>query len=290
MNLLVATIVGFFIFLIGLLPFRILYVLSDIMHFFLYHVVGYRREVVKENFRRSFPDLSPQELKKFVHLSYKNLTDLIIEGIKGFTLSKGQVFRRYKILNPEILDPFQAQGKSVILVSGHFGNWEWGGLSAPLYFHYKNFITFYKPLSNQYIDRYIHKNRTRTGSVLIPIAATASTFKKQVKSPALFVLVADQSPSNARKSIWIPFLGQDTAFLRGPEKYAKEYDLPVVFVNTQRIKRGFYELTLSILIEKPSNLPPGEATAIYAKKLEEVIYKKPEDWLWSHKRWKLNKP
>lgn len=276
-----------FILFVGLIPFGMLYAFSDFMRFILYRIIGYRKKVVKDNLKRCFPDLSSSEMEKVVNLSYKNLTDLIIEGIKGFTISKKEVYKRYKILNPEILDPFQEKGKSVILVLGHYGNWEWGGLSAPIYFHYKEFITFYKPLSNSYIDRYIKKNRSRTGGRMSPIHKTAITFKQFVDKPSIFVLVADQSPSNVKKSIWVSFLGQPTAFLHGPEKYATDYNLPVVFVDVQRVKRGYYEIKLNILSENPMNMAPNEITTLYAKKLEEVILKKPENWLWSHKRWKL---
>lgn len=211
---------------------------------------------------------------------------MLIEGIRAFSISTKQATRRFKFLNPEIFDPFREQEKGVILVLGHYANWEWAAVSTPLYLRFKNLITFYKPLSNPFLDKYIKKNRTRTGMKLVSISATGATFRKYEKNPALFILVADQSPSNPNKAIWIPFLKRDTPFLNGPEKYAKHYSLPVVFIDIQRVKRGFYEAEFSVLTTDPDNLPDGEITRLYARKLEEIIYKKPEDWLWSHKRWK----
>lgn len=270
----------------GILPYRILYIVSDFLHFLLQHVIRYRRKVVETNLRNSFPEKSSAALKRIENLSYKNLSDMLIEGIKAFTISRKQATRRFYIKNPEIFEPFREQGKSVALVLGHYANWEWAVLSAPLYFPFNNVITFYKPIKNSILDKYIQKNRTRTGMKLISITKTAWAFKKHENDPSIYILVADQSPSNLHKAYWIPFLKRDTAFLHGPENYAKKYNLPVVFGDIQRVKRGYYETELSVLTTETENLPKGEITRLYANKLEEVIYKKPEDWLWSHKRWK----
>jgi KDO2-lipid IV(A) lauroyltransferase len=270
----------------GLLPYRILYAFSDFLKFILQHVVGYRKEVVEDNLRKAFPEKSPEELMSIKNLSYKNLSDMLIEGIRAFTISKKQAVRRFHIRNPEILEPFRKKGQSVMLVLGHYADWELAVLAAPFYLPYENLITFYKPLKNPYTNKYINKNRSRTGVMLISISVTAATFKKFKNDPSIYVLVADQSPSNPHKAYWVPFLNRDTAFLHGPENYAKKYDLPIVFADIQRVKRGFYETELSILTTESKDLPEGEITRLYARKLEEVIYKKPEDWLWSHKRWK----
>jgi Kdo2-lipid IVA lauroyltransferase/acyltransferase len=286
MNLLSAVFFKIFIFFVGILPYRILYIFSDFLRFLLQRVIGYRREVVEDNLKKTFPDKSPEELKRIENLSYKNLSDMLIEGIRAFTISKKQVAKRFIVKNPEILEPFRKMKQGVILVLGHYADWEWAALAAPFYLPYENLITFYKPLKNPYTDKYVNKNRSRTGVKLISIAATASTFKKYKEDPAIYILVADQSPSNPHKAHWVPFLKRDTAFLHGPENYAKNYNLPVVFADIQRVKRGYYETELSVLTTEQENLPKGEITRLYAKKLEEVIYKKPEDWLWSHKRWK----
>jgi len=275
-----------FVLFVGILPYRVLYIVSDFLSFILKNVIGYRKNVAEVNLKKAFPDKSPEALQKIINLSYKNLSDMLIEGIKAFTISRKQTIRRFYVKNPEVFEPFCHQEKGVLLVLGHYANWEWAVLSAPLYLCFKNIITFYKPLNNPFIDRYIQKNRTRTGTKLISIIATAATFRKYEKKPAIYVLVADQSPSNPNKSIWVPFLKRDTAFLHGPEYYAKYYSLPIVFADIQRIKRGFYEAELTVLTTKPDSLPDGEITRLYASKLEEIIYKKPEDWLWSHKRWK----
>ena len=290
MDFLLTIILAFFIFLVGLIPFRVLYVISDFLRFVLYRVVGYRRKVVEENIRNSFPDLSVAERKKLINLSYKNLADVIIEGVKVFTMPDKQIVARHKFINPEFLTPYIEAGKSVILLPAHYGNWEWGGLSIPLQLDYKHIIVLYKPLSNKFADRLVKKNRSRTGIFMASIFETARLFQTYAAQTTAFFLVADQSPSNASRSYWINFMGRETAFLHGPERYARLYQLPVIFVDVQRVKRGYYEVEFSLLTDHPTKLPKGEITALYARKLEDVIRKKPENWLWSHRRWKLKKP
>ena len=289
MNFILAIILIFFIFLIGIIPFFILYLFSDLMYIFLYQIFGYRKKVIYNNLSLSFPEMEKQDVKRLMVLSFKNLTDIIIEGIKGFTMTRGQIYRRHKVLNPEIIEPFFKAGKSIIGLTTHYGNWEWGALSPGLFIKNYNFIAFYKPLSNSYVDRFIRKNRSRTGTTLASIYETSKTFEQLKDKPTVYIMAADQSPSNTKKAYWVDFLGRNTAFLHGPEKYARNYDFPLVFINIQRVKRGYYELTLSVLADKPSDLAEGEITRRYAKMLESQISKKPENWLWSHRRWKLNR-
>jgi len=288
MNILLTLIFIIFVFLIGLIPFRVLYIFSDLMYLFLSGAIGYRKKIIYQNLKQSFPGLGKNELQKLVKLTYKNLTDVIVEGIKGFTMSRRQIKERHKVMNPELIMPLIESGRSIIGVPTHYGNWEWGSLSPGLFFDQK-IVGFYKPLSNKYIDRYLQKNRGRTGTTLASIYKTAKTFELYKGKCTLYIMAADQSPSNAKRAYWVDFLGRDTAFLHGPEVYARKHNLPVVYVDVQRVKRGYYELYLTILAENPSELEEGEITKRYAKKLESVIRKQPENWLWSHKRWKLSK-
>ncbi len=290
MDFLLTIILTFFIFLIGLIPFRVLYVISDFLRFVLYRVVGYRRKVVEENIRNSFPALSEAEQKKLVSRSYKNLADIIVEGVKAFSMSNKQAVARYKFINLEFLSPYKEAGKSVILLPAHYGNWEWGGLSIPLQFDYNQAVVLYKPLSNKFADRMVKKNRSRTGIFMGSIYKTAKLFQTYVSQTSTFFLVADQSPSNVARAYWTTFMGQETAFLPGPERYSRLYNLPVIFVDIQRVKRGYYEIAFSLITDNPASVPEGEIMARYARKLEDVIRKKPENWLWSHRRWKHEKP
>lgn len=288
MNFLITIIFLILRFFIIIIPFRGLYFFSDILRFFLERVVKYRKNVIKQNFELCFPDLTEKEISKMMHLFYKNLADVTFEGIKTFAMTNKQIIERHKVVNPEVIEHLFSSNKSVISTPCHYGNWEWGASSPSLQLS-KEIFVFYKPLSNKYIDRYIQNSRSKAGGKLISIYRTARIFNKYANKVVGYVMAADQSPSNSQKAYWVNFLGRETAFLHGPEYYAKKHDIAVVFIDIQRVKRGYYELTCSVITDDPKSLPDGEITARYAKKLEEVILKKPENWLWSHRRWKLTR-
>ncbi len=275
-----------FVFLTKFLPFRLLYVLSDGVAFLLYRVIGYRKKVVFQNLQMVFPEKDKHEIKRIVRLSYRNLADIFLESVKGFTLQPEKQIKRYKIINPEFLKTYADKQQSVIMAAGHYANWEWGSYFLTLQIPFFNILVLYKPLKNKMIDAYMRKRRESTGLAIRSILETSKVFEEFKTLPTIFTLVADQSPSNPARSHWVDFLGRPTAFLHGVESYAKQYNLPVVFLDIQRVRRGYYELELSLLTNDSQSLDEGEITARYARKMEDVIRKKPEDWLWSHKRWK----
>lgn len=273
------------IYFIAIIPFWILYPFSNFLSFLFHRVFKYRKKIVIQNLKKSFPEKSEKEINSIVKKTYRNLTDIVVESIKTFTISTKQVKKRFKIINPEILDEYHKQGQSVIGVTGHYGNWEWGAMAGSLQIKHRA-IAIYKPLSNKYIDNFIKRTRAENGTLLKSIHKTSETFENFNNQTCIFLLVADQSPSSTKKAIWVDFLNQDTACLHGPEKYAKIYNYPVIYLDIHRVKRGYYELTAEKLLDNPAALEKGMVTKIYMNKLEEVIREKPEDWLWSHKRWK----
>ena len=241
-----------------------------------------------KNLESSFPGMGKAEISAIEKRFYLNLSDIIVEGIRAFTMNKEQVLARHKILNPEIMDPFFEAGQGVIIVTGHYGNWEWGALSPGLQTRFQ-IVGFYKPMKNNHIDKFVRKNRSRYGTILSPIRETTKTFETHRGRPVIYLMAADQSPSNREMAYWVEFLDRDTAFLHGPEKHARINNYPVLFVAIRRVKRGFYELELSKLVEDPSKLPDGEITRRFAEQLEKLIREDPANWLWSHKRWKLTR-
>ncbi len=273
------------IYFIAIIPFWILYPFSNFIAFLFYHIFKYRKKVILNNLRNSFPEKTEKEIISIAKKTYQNLSDIIVESIKTFTMTTKSVTKRFKVINPEILDTYHQKGQSIIGVTGHYGNWEWGAMAGSLQIKHRA-IAIYKPLSNKYIDNFIKRTRAENGTLLKSIYKTSETFENFKNQTCIFLLVADQSPSSTRKAIWVDFFNQDTACLHGPEKYATSYNYPIVFLNLQRVKRGHYELRIDKLIEDPSILKEGEVTKLYMNKLEETIRKKPEDWLWSHKRWK----
>ncbi|NCA87059.1 MAG: hypothetical protein EOM83_16100 [Clostridia bacterium] len=289
MNLIFTGVAWFFIILVSLLPFRVLYIFSDVVRFFMQHVFGYRESVIQNNLRRCFPDKTEKEINALTSQAYKNLTDVMVEGFKAFTMSRRQLVRRHKIINPELLDQLSGTSKSIIATPCHYGNWEWGALAPALQKKDFQFVAFYSQLSNPYLDRRIRRNRSRTGTLLASTRATSRTFDELSDTASVFVMAADQSPSKPDRAIWVDFFGEKTAFLNGPEKHARQRNLPVIFADIQRVKRGFYTLELSVLEGNPQSAAPGAITQAYAHRLEGIIRHIPGNWLWSHKRWKLDR-
>jgi Kdo2-lipid IVA lauroyltransferase/acyltransferase len=285
MNLISSLLARFFILLFALVPFWMLYLFADLFYLLTYKVFKYRLETVRDNLKKCFPEKSNDELLAIEKLSYKNLAEITVESLKAFTMSKKQIFARHKVINEDDIKHIYENSGGIIALPNHYGNWEWGALSC-MQLHFTG-IALYKPLANKYLDNYMKNNRSRLGTELVSIYETARCFINNKDKKKNYVMASDQSPSNSKKSYWINFLGRKTAFLHGPESYARKYNYPVVFVDIQRVKRGYYELELSILTDEPQTLEDGKITERLANKLEKVIRKKPQDWLWSHKRWKL---
>jgi KDO2-lipid IV(A) lauroyltransferase len=280
----------FFVALLSLLPFPLIYKLADFTSWVLRRLFSYRKQVIQDNLKMIFPDLTALEIQQLTKKTYRNLADNLVESVKSFSMRKASIIKRYKIVNPELLNPYYQKNQSIIGVTGHYGNWEWGSIAASLQSPYK-FAAFYKPIRNKYLDKFIKKSRSKCGTELISIYQTTEAFETRKGQAIMFLMAADQSPSGKqlKHAFWINFLGKETAFLHGVEKHARINNYPVVYTDIQRIKRGYYEVTLSVICEHPNELAEGEITQRYAQKLEAVICKKPENWLWSHKRWKHQK-
>lgn len=241
-----------------------------------------------DNISRCFPQADEKTLERMMRNAYRNLADVLVEGTKAFTMSDRQIVRRHRIVNPDVIAPYLESGRTFIGVAGHYGNWEWGSRSASLQLN-RHVLGFYKPMKNKSFDSIVRRSHKKSGTTLVSIYETSAVFERYRNESVVYLMAADQSPSNIEKSYWVNFLGRDTAFLHGPEKYARKYNYPLVYIDVQRKKRGFYDIHLSILADEPSKYKDGELTALYAKALESTILKKPENWLWSHRRWKITR-
>ena len=276
------------VFLFRLLPFSVLFVLADFVSFLLHKVIGYRLKVVKENLNKSFPDLTEDELEKLIKSFYTHLSDILLEGIKGYSLSEKELRKRFVYKNPEILDEAFQSGKHIMLMPAHYGNWEWAVLSLPLPLKHQ-IIGVYKPLRAQLIEAFVGKRRSRFGLILNPISETRTAMNNPPAIPTAYIMMSDQHPSSRKKAQWIKFLGRDTACLHGADHYARKYNYPVYYMHIARVKRGFYEVEFSPLELNASATQRAEITQKYMSVLEEKILEKPSDWLWSHRRWKYEK-
>jgi len=275
-----------FIYLLSIFPFSILYLLSDFVFMLIYYAIGYRRKVVTENLRNSFPEKSEKEIAALRKMFYRYLCDLLLETFKTLSISKASMLKHCSMNenSKKLFQKYADEKKSIILVLGHLGNWEWGGNTFSLICKQPLYV-LYHPLENKYFNKLIIRMRTRFGTKLI---AMQNTFRDMVATKNEInatAFIADQTPP-PENAYWTKFLNQDTPVFQGTEKIARKLNYPVVFVNVQRIKRGKYEMIAEVLCENPSSTSDGEITEMHTKKLEREIRKNPENWLWSHRRWK----
>jgi KDO2-lipid IV(A) lauroyltransferase len=275
----------FLIALIGIMPFPVMYLFSDFVYLILYKVIGYRKKVVRTNLKLVFPDKNKKELLKIEKGFYKNLTDIFIESFKLNTINVESAKKRFKCATPEVMYKFNNQNRPVIWSLGHIGNWELGPISIPLEFNQKVIIV-YKPLANKYINNYIIRTREKVGSRMVSLRNIIGAFREYLDKSSIFILVSDQSPSNIEKAVNVDFFGKKTPFLHGVESFSRKFNIPVIYGTVYRTKRGYYEYDMEVLHENPKETSPGEITQMFASKLEESIKRYPEQWLWSHKKWK----
>lgn len=266
-------------------PFFLVYFWSDVFYFIVYYIAGYRKKVVFENLRTSFPEKTDKEIACLARKFYRHLADVSMESIKGMTISRKQIQKRYVIENAEIPNEYFDRGQSVLLLTSHYGNWEYGMLGTDMAIKHQT-VALYLPLTNPYTEKYGVGRRCRFGMKMVPVQQTKSVFAGELEKPVGVIMAADQSPSNLERAIWLDFLNHDSACIHGPEAYAKKMNMPALYMKISKPRRGHYVLSFEKLIDDPSKCEPGEITRLYFKHLENDINECPEYWLWSHRRWK----
>ena len=275
-----------FIYLVSALPFPLLYLLSDLSYFILYYVIGYRKKVVLQNLKNSFPEKTEDEILALQKKFFRYFCDLFLETLKTFSISKRSMLKHCSMEEGSLhlMKKLFEEKKSVILVLGHQGNWEWGGHSFSLLCKHPLYV-IYHPLENKYFDRLVIRMRTRFGTKLIEMKNTYRDRVKMKHETNATAFIADQTPS-PENAYWTKFMNQDTPVFKGTEVIARKLNYPVVFVSVEKIKRGRYQLRAEILCANPSAAADGEISDLHTKKLEAEICRNPENWLWSHRRWK----
>ncbi|MCG8578741.1 MAG: lysophospholipid acyltransferase family protein [Bacteroidales bacterium] len=277
----------FFLWLFSLQPFFMIYFWSD----FLYHLIrlfNYRRSVINENLAYAFPDKTKEELREIRLKFYRNFCDVMVETIKVQSMTEKQMHQRVKWKNNEYVDQLTQEGKDVIAVMGHYCNWEWIP-SINMNVECLGCAT-YRPLKNKVFDKYMLKLRGKWGTKNFTMSDTIRELIKLRRKNVRYIigLIADQSPGKKSLNYWTNFLNQRTSIILGPEKIAKSTKSPVVYLDMQRIKRGYYNVTVIPVVEDPVNTGEYEITEKHLRLLENAIIEKPENWLWSHKRWKYS--
>ncbi len=291
MSFLIFALVYPFVLLLSKLPFRVLYIISDVVFLILYYIVGYRRDVVLFNLKTAFPEMDKATLKETEKRFYHHFCDLFIEVIKTLSISEQTLRDRYLFTNIEVLQKYVDKDQPVLVTMGHYASYEWVFALATLLKNHPGYA-IYKKIKNPYFDKMIRDIRSKWNSTLVPNKQAREKIKEVLatqKGFAYFGFIMDQSPSNSNKKHFSNFLSVQTPFFTGVEKLSKQYDLPVLFLGTTRVKRGYYSSTFSVLTDTPNQHPDFAITDAYAKTLTELIIKDPAYYFWTHKRFKFLK-
>lgn len=275
--------------ILGYTPFWLLYFVSDIFFIFAYYLVGYRKKTVYQNLQNSFPEKTEKEIKRIAVAYYRHFADMVFETLKSFQISEFALQKRFRYKNPEVLNELYDQGKSVALLSGHYANWEWSAAMPKFLKHQVNVI--YRTLQDETFNKWMLKVRSRFGMFLMPQLISMRTMLKLEKTGQLSAtyFLTDQTALKDT-DYWVTFMNQETPVFSGAEKVASKFRLAVVFMNIQKVRRGYYEAEFTKLFDDASQTEPYEVTKAHVKFLEDIIREKPEYWLWSHRRWKHKRP
>ena len=282
----------FFIYVIcyplALLPLPVLYLLAAPLYLVLNYVVRYRRKVVEENLRSAFPEKGGRELRRLRNQYYWHLSQIVVEMIKMLVLPRWILRRRYHCANPELVNAFYEQGRSVILMSSHYNNWEWMILALEEMFKHHG-VGVGKGNSDKVFEKLVNRARTRYGTQVVFADTVRDTFEEYETQhrPAAYMMLSDQSPNSKKRCYVTQFLNHTTGVIFGAEHFARKYDIPVFYYQVIKERMGKYRVEVQLIAEHPNDLPEYVITQRYVELLEQTIRRQPAFWLWSHRRWKF---
>jgi len=286
MNFIVFAIAYPLIWVLSRLPMRILYIKSDFIYLFMFYIIGYRKKVVLENLKLSFPEKSDAELRTISKKFFKHFIDLIMESVKAFSISKKQISKRYTYKNPELVNELIKKGKNIALVGAHQANWEWS-ISLPLVLDI-NVYGAYTKLNNKYFENWLRKSREKFGVIGYKTSDTVRGIQKNMnnKKQGAYILLSDQSPQPHKTYYWRDFFNIKVPVHTGAEMLSKKFDLVVINYVTRKVKRGYYETEFQLITDTPKTYKDYQITDAYTKLTEDNIKLQPELYLWSHRRFK----
>ena len=275
--------------LISILPFRLLYLFSDSVYLIVYYIIGYRKKTVRNNLAMALPHLSDKERLVIEKKFFSHMCDMFLEMIKTITISKSEIDKRYKFTNLEVYLDLEKKQKSIALMCAHYASYEW---AVSMNYHI-NFTGYgiYKKIANKHFDKLVKDIRSRFKAVLITTKETSKTIQENAISGNLgvFGFASDQTPRWSDNLHWYHFMGIETPIHVGAEVLAKRYDMNVVFLKTKKVKRGYYEASLEVLSDDIQTVPNYKISEEFMTRVEQQIYEQPEYYLWTHKRWKHKK-
>jgi len=275
------------IFIFSRLPFWLLYKLSDFLYLVIYYLFGYRKKVVRHNLSLAFPDKPKTERLKIEKKFYKHFADIFIEMIKAFSISNKQMQKHYVFNNVDLLNQITDKNQNVVIVGGHYANWEWVISLATITKALP--VATYLKINNPYFEKSMLKNRSRFGGLLVETKQLRKRLEVLSNKNQTFILglLADQSPQRHRAKYWRSFFGnEEVPVFTGPENITKKYQAAYVFMKVSKIKRGYYEVDFELITTKPKQYPDYELTDIFIEKLEKQIRQEPAYYLWTHNRFK----
>ncbi len=286
LNKLLAT----FLYLVSLLPFSILYLISDFFYIIIRYVFRYRHKIVKENLKYAFPEKTEIEKKQIAQRFYRHFTDLMMETVKLHSISEKEIYNRIQYEGLDLINNYYHEGRGIIIFAMHHNNWEWCS-SMMTQVKHRGFMIYNPIRGNQAMEKFLLHSREKWGGKCIPVhlSARVALGFHQNKIPAGIWLGADQTPP-ATSKFWTVFLNREAPFFSGPEKIAAKTNQPVFFQHMTKISRGRYIARFIPLIENPASMDQKEILLTYVRKMEEVIREEPEYYLWSHRRWKHKRP
>ncbi|MEX0289321.1 MAG: lysophospholipid acyltransferase family protein [Flavobacteriaceae bacterium] len=285
MQLLVYLLAYPFLWMISVLPQPVFYFFSDLFFVLLYHLAGYRKKVVYDNLKLTFPDKSDEEIRTIRKRFYRHFCDMLLETVKTMNLSAEEVAKRYKIVNMEVLLELE-KDRNALMVCSHYANWEWS-ISINNYISSRGYAVYQK-IGNDYFDRLIKRIRGRWNTTLITQPETVKTILRNEQSniKGVYGMVSDQSPMVGKAQYWKEFMGVKVPIFNGPETIARRLDLAVVFLKITKLKRGHYEAQFIPITASGKHTQENEITDRFLELTENQIKERPELYLWTHRRWK----
>ena len=286
MQLLIYLLLYPILWLISILPFRLLYVFSDAVYLLVYYIIGYRKNTVRNNLAMALPHLSDKERLNIEKKFYSHMCDMFLEMVKTISISQAEIEKRYSFTNLDIYLDLEKKQKSIALLCAHYASYEWA-VSMNYHINYTGY-GIYKKIANTYFDKLVKDIRSKFKAVLITTKETSKTIQENAISGKLgiFGFASDQTPRWSDNLHWYRFMGIETPIHVGAEVLAKRYDMNVIFLKTKKIKRGYYQATLEILTDDIQNVPDYKISEEFMSRVEQQIYEQPEYYLWTHKRWK----
>lgn len=286
MQLIVYILVYPLLWFVSRLPFKIMYLLSDGVYVLLYHLIGYRKKVVRENLALVFPEKSEKERLAIEKKFYHHMCDMFLEMIKTMGINNNQLQNRFVFTNLEVLHQLEDKNKSIMLMFPHYASWEWV-IALDKHIKSKGYA-IYQKIGNRYFDKLVRDIREKFGTTLITTKETKDVVSKNKKTGKLsmYGILSDQSPMVSKTLLWTPFMGITVPAHTGGEMLCKKLDLPAVYLKVSKTGRGHYQGTFYLLSENPNELEDFELTKLFLAKVEESIREAPEYYFWTHKRWK----